>query len=162
MFLFLITSARTTGIGNSAFCPTVPSNMFLLRNQLQVINGIVQFVSVDMVDNFLRKWKQLSAEIFFHYKTMFKALCKYPVALTISVSNISTAVFRFNSVRSSINKIHSVMRFTHALGMDLVSLASIYFAQPTSNLLPRTHIRNTEPLQSNLQGFFVLHSPSLA
>lgn len=56
-------------IGASKF---VEFCMFRLRNYMKIIRGIVQFITILMVNNFLGEWQKLASKYNFHYIAVFR------------------------------------------------------------------------------------------
>jgi len=47
-------------------------SMFGLRNKFKVLNTVIEFIAVDVMNDLFRKWQQLSTKILLHNEAVFK------------------------------------------------------------------------------------------
>lgn len=74
------------------------TSMIRLRNKLKILNGIIQGVAVDMVDNLNRKRLQGASEVLFHNKSVFRDSLAIYLKHSVPALNRTFAVQRSSIV----------------------------------------------------------------
>lgn len=91
------------------------ADMIRLRNYFKVLNRIIKLVPIFMMNNLLRKWKEFTTKMFFHYHSMLV------VSDSVHLEHFITTPYRSFSVKCSsiigisVSKLPLKMKATQAL-----------------------------------------------